>query len=99
MQGTCQDCKYWSLDVDWCSEITQPIDPDTFESMDMPFEVRECTNPRLLFCERPVEPNQAALEDGSGYRANLFTGPLFGCTDWESLEEVNSHERIRACLV
>jgi hypothetical protein len=80
---TCKNCKHWGPSEDWDS-YAHPKDPDTYGEMaNMPFKVDQCRNPQLLFCERPVEENQAAVCDGSSYMAKLYTGPKFGCTDFQ----------------
>lgn len=68
----CKTCKHWT--------------PDTYEPMVMPFEVRECKHPKLLFCERPVENPGFAVADGSTYFAGLFTAADFGCVMHEKAE-------------
>ena len=79
----CKTCKHWqkSEDGDYQTEkYTKPYDPDTYEPMlNMPFEVRECKHPKLLFCERPVENPGFAVADGSTYFAAFFTSEEFGC--------------------
>lgn len=45
----------------------------------MPFAVRRCMHPKLLFCERPVEDDGFCVADGSIYRAALYTAERFGC--------------------
>lgn len=82
---TCDTCRFWEVSDSThasyrAEEIVAPTDPDTFKPMRLPFEVRVCACPRLLFCERPVEENGACVVDGSTYYAGLFTGPKFGCT-------------------
>lgn len=80
----CSTCKHWNLgDPDLFDEITHPMDPDTYEAMEMPFRVGRCTHPKLLFCERPVEHDGLAVADGSNYRAALYTAEDFGCVRWE----------------
>lgn len=80
-RGTCKTCKHWQLGKEPDSDrIISPEDPDTFEPMkDLPFEVRKCENPRVLFCERPVERQGAAVMDGSNYFACLYGAEDFGC--------------------
>ena len=81
----CKTCKHWHNKAPdrsgWFEhqDIINPVDPDTMDEMDMPFEVRHCSNPKLLFCERPVEANGFAVADGSTYMANLMTAEGFGC--------------------
>jgi hypothetical protein len=66
-------------------DVVRPVDGATMEPMAMPWEVRWCQSPRLLFHERPPERAAATLLDGSGYMAGLFTGPDFGCTLHEAV--------------
>lgn len=81
--NTCATCKHWTVvqerDDGSYENIYNPVDPDTWEPMDMPFEIRRCNNPAKTFCERPVERNGFGTADGSTYMADLFTGPDFGC--------------------
>jgi hypothetical protein len=76
---TCETCRYWTGRDGYEGSLTDPCDPDTYEPMPMPFEVRYCEHPRLMKFERPVERDQASCVDGSGYRAKLACGPDFGC--------------------
>lgn len=86
----CKNCKHWTppaADDSWReTEICKPSDPETFEPMVMPFEVRICKSPKMLFCERPVESNGTAVADGSDYFASLMTGEDFGCINFEAVE-------------
>jgi hypothetical protein len=75
----CKTCKHWLKDDGHHSDIMDPYDPDTFEPMKLPFEVRMCKQPKLLFCERPVENPGFAVADGSTYFAGLYTTEDFGC--------------------
>jgi hypothetical protein len=79
----CATCTHWTKTDDKWNEITAPFDPDTYEPMSMPFEVRECKHPKLLFCERPVESDGFAVADGSLYFAALYTAEDFGCVRHE----------------
>ena len=81
----CAACKHWT-DTDEWNEITHPRDPDTYQEMEMSFTVKRCTNPNLLFCERPLESNGFAVADGSTYFAAFFTAEDFGCVQWEALD-------------
>lgn len=76
----CRTCVWWTPTPkeDW-DDITGPWDPDTLEPMKLPFEVRQCKQPDQTFCERPLNPDNFALADGSNYRANLYTAEDFGC--------------------
>ena len=88
--GTCENCRWWAVpDVMEYDEIVRPVDPDSYEQIPthlLGFEVRRCTSPRLVQFERPTDPDQASICDGSGYRAVLYTGPQFGCTNYEEPE-------------
>lgn len=82
----CKTCKHWTTNDAGpyiATEIFTPTDPDTYEPMQMPFEVRECRHPSQTFCERPVEPNGFGVADGSGYMAMLVTAEDFGCVRYE----------------
>lgn len=86
----CKTCKHWKTPED-CDpnyrgeEICKPTDPDTYEPMEkLPFEVRRCASPKLLFAERPVESNGACVVDGSEYWAGLCTGEDFYCSNHEA---------------
>lgn len=54
--------------------------------MEMPWQVRVCTSPKLLRIERPIEPSGASVIDASEYYAALLTGPDFGCVNHEGNE-------------
>lgn len=92
---SCKTCRHWkqagntwddgSEHLDNWNEITMPVDPDTYQPMEMPFEVRQCRNPKLLFCERPLESDGYAVADGSQYMARLYTAEDFGCALHESV--------------
>lgn len=68
------------------SEIIRPTDPDSYEPMLMPWEVRHCESPNILFYERPIKPTQACVVDGSQYHAALITGPEFSCPNFEVID-------------
>lgn len=82
----CKTCKHWQKnDRDYRDDdIFKPFDPDTFEPMELTFEVRYCKSPHVLFYERPIETKQVCMVDGSNYRAELITGPDFGCVNHEA---------------
>lgn len=82
--GNCKSCKHWVKPDGDSYAITNPVDPDTYQPMVMPFEVRECVHPKLVFCERPVETPGFAVADGSMYRAGLYTTEDFGCVMYEA---------------
>lgn len=78
----CFTCRHWTIPSESehaGREVCEPTDPDTLTPMRMPFEVRRCRNPKLLFCERPVEDPGFAVADGSTYFAGLYTTAKFGC--------------------
>lgn len=78
---TCSSCTHWTAPRPGDHDpICAPIDPDSFEPMAMPFEVRECKHPRLVRFERPSTRDGVSVVDGSNYRARLCTGPDFGCS-------------------
>lgn len=64
-------------------DLCRPIDPDSYEPMELEFEVRLCRMPTQTFTETPVERNGFALTDGSGYYAVLATAEDFGCVRHE----------------
>lgn len=80
---TCQTCKHWGAKGkrEYCVQgwIGEPIDPDTYKPMVMPFVVKNCGHPELLFCERPLRADGFAVADGSEYAAALYTAEKFGC--------------------
>lgn len=81
----CKTCKHWTFENAGYDGIANPIDPDTYEPMKMPFEVRRCGHPELMFCERPLDPIGFAVADGSTYMADLYTAEDFGCIRHEVL--------------
>lgn len=90
----CQTCRHWKFDpkkdtYSYDKEICQPVDVDTGQPMQMPFEVRICKHPAQTFAERPVEQNGFGLVDGSEYCAVLVTAADFGCVRHQPLEEDN----------
>ena len=92
---TCKTCKWWQKDErSGVMKITDPVDPDTYEPMDMPWEVRFCLCPRVRFFERPVGRNEAAVVDGSEYWARLCTGPEFGCVLHEESDTSNTESMV-----
>lgn len=90
MIPACKTCAHWKAppidgpyEYDRHSQICNPTDPDTYEPMAMPFEVRLCRHPALTFCERPVERNGFGVADGSEYMAVFATAEDFGCVRHE----------------
>jgi hypothetical protein len=61
---TCKTCKFWTTEEgnNYPVNVMVPIDPDTWEPMEMPWEVRRCECPRIRFFERPVERDEAAVK-------------------------------------
>jgi hypothetical protein len=80
----CKDCKWWVKppqgDYD---SVSYPEDPDTFERMEMPFNVYKCECPKVFTLERAVVANGVTIMDGSGFFAQMYTGEDFGCVNWE----------------
>lgn len=89
----CKTCKYWLYNPRAfnyiASDLSEPLDPDTYELMDRTFETRICKHPQQTFCEPPVINNGFALADGSTYIAVLATAENFGCV----LHMEIAHER------
>jgi hypothetical protein len=78
----CKDCKHWE-DGDEYDLIMHPLDPDTYNFMEMPFKVFECKNPNITLFERNPNSNGVSLCDGSDYKAKMYTGEDFGCINAE----------------
>lgn len=78
----CKSCVHWGIREEdrYCGVLT-PLDTDTGEEMELPYKVKYCNSPDVLFYERPVKPNQACVVDGSEYMAKLITGPEYGCVN------------------
>ncbi len=85
--NTCKTCKHWksvkSHAIVRVEEICAPRDQDTYDLMEMPFEVRQCTSPALVFRERTCESNGFSITDASDYFAILCTAEDFGCVRHE----------------
>jgi hypothetical protein len=79
----CKTCVHWGSKRPEDDYLSNPVDPDTYEPMEMPFEVKRCCHPKLHRFERPSEPNGFAVNDGSDYYAALHTAEQFGCVLWE----------------
>ena len=81
----CQNCKHWDLTgnryqipegLGCCVRITMLWDAFTWtEEEDKP-----------VFKEEH-KYTLAFVQDGSDYKANLYTRPTFGCVMWESKEQ------------
>jgi hypothetical protein len=86
--GKCKTCEHWCRTSDdrW-DGIANPYDPDTMDYAVMPFEVRQCTSPNIVYFERNPNSNGISLKDGSDYRAVMYTGEDFGCVLYEEAKE------------
>ena len=81
----CKTCKHWIApgnDDFQAGYICHPVDPDTYEPMAMPFEVRMCESPKIVFFERSPDSTGISLIDGSEYYASMLTGEDFGCVNF-----------------
>jgi hypothetical protein len=77
----CKDCKHWGS-IDWDEEdFIKPWESYTEKNYD--FKVKRCSNPKLLFYERPTEINGFAVTDGECYMVQLHTAEDFGCVLFE----------------
>lgn len=89
----CKTCAHWKVDNKGAlnaDDIQAPVDPDTFEPMQMPFEVRRCTTDNIMYFERNPNPNGISVTDASNYFVAIFTGEEFGCvlhSAYDSKEE------------
>ena len=83
----CKTCKHWtspSANENWdAASICHPVDPDTYERMKMPFEVRMCESPKIVYFERNPDSTGISLTDASRYYASMLTGEDFGCVNYE----------------
>ena len=117
--SSCSACRWWQLDEsDSYHDIVSPYDPVTYDQIDPTEEggeakiaekfghaVRRCRCPGITFYQRPARDG-ATVCDGSEYKADLITGPDFGCTlfepnapETESLTALLSRiEALRECL-
>lgn len=86
MMKLCKTCKWWREEEKTTifNDILHPRAPDTYEVMEMPFIVKVCISPKLLFYERPVESTDTCVVDGSEYIAHLITAEDFGCVNHEA---------------
>ena len=85
--GKCESCRWWQVPEDYHGDVLEtPLDPDTMEPMRGVIFVKRCMSPDLLFHERPIDHNQAAVFDGSEYFGMLATASQFGCVNWEQEE-------------
>ena len=80
----CKDCVWWSMGdyEDWQYE---DLCFDRNGDMSLaPEPVRRfCQCPKKVFYERPALDG-CAVVDGFEYMAELITGPMFGCVNFES---------------
>lgn len=84
----CKNCKYWKKEDTHqnyhADEIIEPYDPDTYQPMEnLPFEVRICLCPEIVYFERQPTDKGVALIDGSNYYARMLTAENFGCVNFE----------------
>lgn len=82
--NNCSTCKWWINDENNYNEydyIKYDINPVTGEKIGL-HKVKECQNPKLVFYETPSKDG-ACVVDGSQYKAELLTGPNFGCVNHE----------------
>jgi len=87
----CKSCKHWTESEDhFLSHLMKPYDWEAEEPMKFDFEVRYCDSPSLLFSQRPLYANEAAVADASDYMASMLTAEGFGCVNWE---ESGNNER------
>ena len=83
---SCKSCRWWTpnKEDEWCYDGIIKPENDDGELMPVEFEVRRCKSPHLLFYERPVNRTDACVVDGSEYKAELITGPDYGCPNHEA---------------
>jgi len=91
--NTCKTCIYWVSttkdlnDKEWrMDQICNPVDPDTWEPMQVDFEMRACRSPLICYFERTPEKTGITLCDGSEYLAIMLTGEDFGCINHKEAE-------------
>jgi hypothetical protein len=81
----CKSCKHWKRPDNINAKcLFQPRDQDTYQPMNLGFEVRECVHPSKTLYEAPTESNGFALTDASEYFAALCTAEDFGCVRHEA---------------
>ena len=79
----CKNCKHWQM----------PLEPWEFDDIThdrgLDLEIIEekavrnyCKSPKVVFYQRP-DLDGACVIDGSEYKAELITGPDFGCVNFE----------------
>ena len=87
MTGRCENCRFWNRKGD-------PLEARGNESTDWeprPTTKQKCLNvPHANDCRSGAElafSAPAAVTDGSGYSAEFWTEPTFGCTSFEARVE------------
>lgn len=84
---TCATCRHWVEQDDRYEVVRLGRNPESGWAMCeteedstkvFGYRVRHCTNPKIVFYQRPDE-NGAAVVDGSQYQAALLTAERFGC--------------------
>lgn len=103
MHATCSSCRWWeTIDPESDGTLNGMVrnageELDFFDDYDWTEEqvkraeeirarVRRCKSPKLLFFVLPQD-GEAAVVDGSGYRAELCTDQNFGCSNHTPLPE------------
>ena len=82
----CKNCRFWAVnkeDYNPHNDIIEPLDPDTYKPMKMPFEVKVCMSDNITWFERNPNSNGVSLVDGSDYYARMLTGENFGCVNFK----------------
>lgn len=89
MSGHCKDCRFWDSSADavnfgWRRKLglLDEFDDNKLVAA-LPYPVGVCECPGIPFYQFPAEGG-ATTVDGSEYRGDLITGPLFGCVLWQS---------------
>lgn len=89
----CKTCKHWGAPHGAIrfppKPMTEPIDPDTHEPMQMPYAAKQCGLPSQGRFEYPSEKDGFALSDASEYYAVLVTAEDFGCVRHLPIDEGN----------
>lgn len=96
--STCRTCRHWAGIVadGWLDgmmrgagddlDFWMPSDAEESRIDAVRARVRQCRSPKLLFYVLP-QAGEAAVVDGSGYKAGLCTDADFGCTNHEAASE------------
>ena len=83
--NTCKTCTHWILKNEEKDDEVIVMHDENYKSLpNADPECRYCRSPKLLFYVRP-NGTQAAVVDGSQYKANLVTTEHFGCINHEKL--------------